>query len=369
MGGVFILNQNLPKYLAVSEWLKDNIKNQTLKPGEKLISENQLCEKFSISRQTVRQAISVLEKEGLVTRIQGSGTYINEVVQERKPTYHNIGLVTTYLDDYIFPTIISGVEKVLSRNKYNMTLRLTRNKVQNERVQLQSLLNCNVDGLIVEGTKTALPNPNLDVYQSFLDRGIPVIFINAYYHSLNCNYIVNDDIQGGRLATRYLTQNGHQKIAGIFKHDDLQGSLRYKGFIDEMYDQNLKVDEHCVIWYSTESKDDQFSLEQLPFLTKKLKGCSAVICYNDQLAMKLIQLFGTSNLKIPHDLSLVSFDDSSLSEISMVPLTTVTHPGKELGRLAAESILTMIKDPSYTIKHTYTPTLITRDSVRPFNSK
>ena len=123
-----------------------------------------MCEKFSISRQTARQAIAILEKEGLVLKKQGSGTYVNHIFSETKIPSKTIGLVTTYLDDYIFPGIISGIEKVLSLNGYNTTLRLTRNKVNTEREQLLSLLKSDIDGLIVEGTKSALPNPNLDIY-------------------------------------------------------------------------------------------------------------------------------------------------------------------------------------------------------------
>ena len=323
-----------------------------------------MCEKFSISRQTARQAISVLEKEGLILKKQGSGTYVSQIFSEAKTISKNIGLVTTNLDDYIFPAIISGVEKVLSSNGYNTTLRLTRNRINNEREQLLSLLKSDIDGLIVEGTKSALPNPNLDIYRQFADRGIPVVFINNYYSSLNCNFVVVHDEKGGRLATRYLIEQGHQKITGIFKYDDIQGNLRYKGFLTEMYDQNLSVDESTIIWYSTENAEQQFSIENLPTLLKKLDQSTAIVCYNDQIAMKLMQLLSNSELSVPEDLSLVSFDNSSLSQIGTISLTSVTHPGKELGRLAAESILMMIENPDYEIKYVYEPELIVRQSVK-----
>ena len=301
-----------------------------------------MCEKFSISRQTARQAISVLEKEGLILKKQGSGTYVSQIFSEAKTISKNIGLVTTNLDDYIFPAIISGVEKVLSSNGYNTTLRLTRNRINNEREQLLSLLKSDIDGLIVEGTKSALPNPNLDIYRQFADRGIPVVFINNYYSSLNCNFVVVDDEKGGRLATRYLIEQGHQK----------------------MYDQNLSVDESTIIWYSTENAEQQFSIENLPTLLKKLDQSTAIVCYNDQISMKLMQLLSNSELSVPEDLSLVSFDNSSLSQIGTISLTSVTHPGKELGRLAAESILMMIENPDYEIKYVYEPELIVRQSVK-----
>ncbi|MCL1948736.1 MAG: GntR family transcriptional regulator [Turicibacter sp.] len=353
----------MPKYQSIAQWIKKEIKANNFKVGEKLISEHQICDRFSVSRQTARQAVSVLEDEGLVTRKRGSGTYINPVIPAKKTATKNIGLITTYLDDYIFPLIISGVEKVLSDNQYHMTLRLTRNKVRNERAQLKSLLDSDIDGLIVEGTKTALPNPNLDVYQEFFDRGIPVMFINAYYGELDCNYVVSGDAQGARLATRRLIDAGHSKIAGIFKHDDQQGNFRYKGFMEEMYQQGLEIDEQAVIWYSTESHKELFSPQQLPLLLQKLKNCTAVICYNDQIAMKLIQLFNPTDLKIPQDLALVSFDNSSLCDISTVPLTSVTHPGTTLGETAAHSILTMIENPHYKIQQVIEPELVERASV------
>ena len=349
------------KYLNLANWIRENIENNTFKVGEKLISENQLCERFAISRQTVRQAIAILEKEGLVTRRRGSGTYINDSGKEKSPLTGNIGLITTYLDDYIFPSIISGVEKVLSKKNYNMLLRLTRNKVHNERLQLLTLLDSDVDGLIVEGTKTALPNPNLDLYRKFLEHDIPVIFINAYYPEMPCNFIVNDDVLGARLATRSLIEHGHEKIAGIFKHDDLQGNWRYKGFIDEMYEHNLPVDDQRLLWFSTESQDDLFTLEKLPFLMKIIKDSTAVICYNDQIAMKLIQLINQDFP--PRGLSFVSFDNSPLGNMSVIPLSSITHPGKELGKMAAESILTMIENPSYKVCHTFEPLLVQRDSI------
>lgn len=276
----------------------------------------------------------------------------------------NIGLITTYLDDYIFPSIISGIEKVLSKNGYNTHLRLTRNKINNEREQLLSLLNSNIDGLIVEGTKSALPNPNLDIYREFTKRSIPVIFINSYYQLLDCNYIIVDDEEGGRLATRYLIEQGHKHITGIFKYDDLQGNLRYKGFLTEMYQQQLEVDESAIIWYSTENLEQQFTSENLPSLLKKLNQSTAIVCYNDQIAMKLIQLLSNSELAVPHDFSLVSFDNSTLSQIGTLPLTSITHPKEQLGMLAAESILKMIENPYLEVKYTYKPELIKRESVK-----
>ena len=352
----------IPKYQEIADWLKENIRKGTFKSGEKLISEPSLCEKFGISRHTARAAISILEQEGYVVRKQGSGTYVNHFISDagRK----KIGLLMTYADDYIFPTIISSIEEVLSEKGHSMSLRLTQNKVEHERSQLLAFLSDDINGLIVEPVKSAIPSINLDIFKEFAARGIPVIFINSYYSRLDCNYIINDDVEGARLATRNLVENGHKNIGGIFKHDDLQGGYRYKGFAKELYEQNLKLHENHIIWFSTETLDSLFSANQVKLLLDRLAGISGIVCYNDEVAVKLIQAFTRVGLHIPQDLSVVSFDNSNLSRVSSVHLTSVTHPGVEIGRLAAESLLKIIDDPQHPVRHIYKPQLVIRDSVR-----
>ncbi|MCL2578475.1 MAG: GntR family transcriptional regulator [Oscillospiraceae bacterium] len=351
----------MTKYLEVAQWLRDQIEAGRFKAGERLMGEVGLCEKFGVSRQTARSAIALLEKDGLVVRKQGSGTYVNNFLSGygRK----KIGLLLTYADDYIFPSIISGIEGALSEHGHRISLYLTRNRVDTERSQLLSLLSDNIDGLLVEAVKSALPNPNLDLYKELAAQGVPVLFMNVYHSGLDCNYIINDDVKGGRLAARHLIESGHTKIGGIFKHDDVQGSFRYKGFIEELYARGLHLNENSVIWYSTETLSELFSPARISLLIERLKGVSAVICYNDQVAVKLVQSCAGAGIRVPQDLSVVSFDNSNLSSVSSVPLTTVTHPGAQMGRFAAQSILKAICSPKFSLQHVYSPDLVIRDSV------
>ena len=79
-------------------------------------------------------------------------------------------------------------------------------------------------GLLVEGTKTCLPNPNLDLYRQLNGRGIPLVFLNGNYAELTGTVSVLDDNYGGGYAlVEYLYNKGHRQIAGIFKSDDIQG--------------------------------------------------------------------------------------------------------------------------------------------------
>ncbi|NMA66618.1 MAG: substrate-binding domain-containing protein [Clostridiaceae bacterium] len=355
----------MKKHKEISNIIKDEIKSGNYQIGDKIQGENILSERFKVSRQTIRRALSTLEHEGYLERIQGSGTYVKRTSIQNSSQNKTICVMTTYLDDYIFPFIISGIEKVLAAAGYEISLKLTRNKITTERSNLISLINSNICGLIVEGTKTALPNPNLDLYKEL--NNIPILFINSFYHQLDneqLNYIVVDDKGGAYKAVKHLIDNGHKKISGIFKVDDIQGHSRFDGFVTALYDVGLSFDESNVIWYSTETRQDIFSVENAQALVDKLKDCTGVVCYNDEIAVLLIRALQTINKKVPDDISIVSFDNSQLSHLFKMGITSISHPGSELGEKAANSILKMIEDPSTRIHYTFDTELVLRDSVK-----
>lgn len=96
------------KYQILMEHIRKDISEGRYKTGDKLMSENQLSAAYGFSRQTVRQALGILEQEGVLVRRRGSGTYI---AGGRNPQRtRTIGLIATYITDYIFPAIIRGVE-------------------------------------------------------------------------------------------------------------------------------------------------------------------------------------------------------------------------------------------------------------------
>ena len=312
----------------------------------------------------MRQAIALLENDGLVLRRRGSGTYVNHGARKHGGVL-NVGVLTTYITDYIFPSIVRGVESVLSAENCIMNLSVTYNRADHERSLLQRILESPVDGIIVEGTKTALPNPNTGLYEKMWERNIPFVFINGYYPQLpKTVYVVTDDVAGGRMAAAYLAERGFTQIGGIFKSDEMQGHLRYQGFSAEMQERGLQVRDETVCWFSTENKRrflrDETGAE---FINSLLHGVDAVVCYNDEIALELMEVLGEHHLSVPQDVSLVSFDNSAYAAVCHPKLTTLAHPKDEFGRVAAEKLLNMIagkKETSAVLPWT----LIERDSVR-----
>ena len=109
----FIMEKNLPKYAILANAIREQIASGAFQAGDRLASENELSEKYGFSRQTVRQALGTLEREGILVRRRGSGTYIARGISSSAKS-GTIGVITTYISDYIFPVITRGIEEVLS---------------------------------------------------------------------------------------------------------------------------------------------------------------------------------------------------------------------------------------------------------------
>jgi GntR family transcriptional regulator, arabinose operon transcriptional repressor len=336
-----MIDLDKPKYQKLKDYLTELIESEQLKTGEKIFSENELAEKFDISRHTVRQAIGELTNEGWLYRVQGKGTFVNSPPEKAIHTTKTIGVITTYLSDYIFPSIIRGIDGVLSTNGYNISLGCTNNQHEKERLFLESLLKQSIDGLIVEPTKSALPNPNIDLYRKLSGKGIPILFIHGCYRELDYSYIVENDTVAGYMAAKHLIELGHNKIGGIFKIDDIQGHLRFSGSQQAQQEAGIQPADSRVLWYDTDNIDVLMNIETSP-LYNLLEQCTAIICYNDQIAIRFMDLIRKKELNIPEDISLVSFDDSQLAVASEIKLTSIAHPKEILGEEAAHAILHMI---------------------------
>lgn len=356
------------KYLMIVDWAKEYIAKNDLAPNNRFLTEKQLCEIHGVSRQTVRQALMKLENDGVIVRMRGSGTFVAErhenVAAEPVQIKGNIGVISTYFSDYIFPHIVTGIESVLNTSGCTMQLAITHDQVSEERQALESMLANGVQGLIVEPSKSALPNPNTELYAQMQRNNLPVLFFNARYPWADIPCVAMDDEVAGRIAADHLFDNGHRRIAGIFALDDLQGHLRYKGYMQSCMAHGVSDCEKNVYWFATSERSEMFHYAK-DRLLELIDGNTAVVCYNDKLAIRLLRLLKESDISVPDDISVVSIDDSRYASICEVPLTSVHHPHKKLGEAAAKMLLEMIKTGTTTAEDKlFVPQLVTRSSVR-----
>ncbi len=331
------------KYKEIAMLLRQQILAGIYPPDALLPTEQQLCNVHGVSRQTIRAALQCLVEEGLIQRRQGSGSRVLNPQNAPPSPQRTVAIITTNITEYIFPGVLREAEAVLSANNCAAMLYATSNQISLERRILLDLLSSKkIDGILVEGTKTALHNPNLDLYRKLMARGIPLVFFHGGYPELeNAVSVTDDNYSGGYQLVEYLAGKGHSHIAGIFKNDDIQGHQRYAGFIDALRDLNLPMDDQRIYWYSTETRDITNTGSTLwkNQVAPILKGCSAVVCYNDQVANPMVDYLLSQSIQIPRQMAVVSFDNSYYSSLSTCQITSLSHGSHNVGRQAAEALI------------------------------
>ena len=332
----------MKKYLYIAEQLIK--KSQSTE--SKLPTEVSIMKTYNVSRQTVRKALSHLRERGLIVSIQGSGSYLTG--RSLDPDKNVIPIILSSETGYIFPKILQILNEQLEEQGYSSKAYFTHSNTCTERLILEELFIQKPRALIIECCKSALPNPNSDLYLAFDKLGTKLLFMHNHYPQLNLGICIRDDnYYGGYLLASHLIQHGHQKIAGFFQMDESQGLERYHGFLCCMRDHKIPVTDAQIGWFHTNhilrlrsQNDTQFIRD---FVQESLLQCSSVICYNDEIAYFVLKELDRLNLQVPEHKSVVSFDNSYLCELTNVPLTSLSHADGEIPKTVVKRLMEQLK--------------------------
>jgi GntR family transcriptional regulator, arabinose operon transcriptional repressor len=357
--------KQIPKYQQLKQEILSWLESGELKPNQQMPSENEIASRFQMSRQTVRQTLGELETDGWLKRHQGKGTFVSAPQNKISHDTQTVGMITTHISDYIFPHIVRGAESTLRSRGYSLLLSSTDNDKEKETESLMMMLGQQLNGLIVEPTKSAQGNPNLHHFLTLQLKNIPIVMINERYQEMNCPCVKIDDENGGFQAVEHLFQLGHRNIAGFFKTDDLQGVNRLKGFMRAFQHYQLPLQPDAIVHFNTEEKMNKPYESALRMLQRDDRP-SAFVCYNDELAVQLLDAVRQVGLTVPHDLSIVGFDDSTLATATEIKLTTLTHPKAEMGVKAVEALLSLIEGKGQIQEKdiVFKPKLVIRESTK-----
>lgn len=315
-----------------------------------LPTEAALCQMYNVSRQTVRKALSVLEEEHLIQKRQGSGSY---AIANQSGTLQ-IAILVHSNTEYIYPRLLADLCGTLQKHGFSWTIYVTENQISKEREILQFLLEnqeTTICGIVSEGCKTIFPTPNQDLYQRLSQKGIAILFFRGNYSNLfDFPFLKDDNYNGGYSLGKYLISLGHQDIGGIFQSDDIQSIEQSYGLLSALREAELLSCENNLCGFDAcqlaalQKNQDTTMLSN--FLSGQLKTVTAIVCCNDEIAYWLIKELRYRNVRVPQDISVVSFDCSYLSELSSVQITHYSQEDHDMGIAAAESIINFIRGNS-----------------------
>lgn len=335
------------KWERTYRWLLAYIDENKFSENLKLPSENALCRQLKVSRDTVRAAMEQLEKESLIRRIQGSGTYFNrDVAMSREldsgKAKVKIGMILQGQDGDAESQLIRGVKSVLVDDQVDLCVFLTDNKFSNERRCLQTVMHQHFQGFIVDGVKASMASPNLDCYREIQRKGIPLIFFNNYYQNLHCPRVGVDNMACAEKLIGLLAQAGHRHIAGIFLYDNYQSVEKFQGMFAALQKLGIEFQDDYIKWcISNEAHDQRFAGAIWKFL-KSVPRCTAIVCCNYRIYRLVCQVLKDQGRRVPEDYSLVCFDYAGEC-MEQEGITCSVYQGFKITQRATRQLMKMIE--------------------------
>lgn len=248
-----------------------------------------------------------------------------------------VGVLISDITTFFWTTMVRGIQDRAARDGYSVVLCNSDEESHNEKAYLKTLLERSIDGLIL--------CPTMDNH-SFLRKvsrgGTPLVLVDRQVRGLRAPTIRVDNRAGAAEAVAHLAALGHKRIAIIKGIDGVETSdERFAGYAQALAANGLTVRASLV-------KEGRFLKNQafaatLELLKMKDRPSAIFIC-NEPMASGCLLALKEGGLRIPQDISIVSFDDPVWAEYTSPPLTTVSQPSYTMGILAFDYLLAQITD-------------------------
>ena len=300
--------------------------------------------KYRISQRTVARVTEEVKRCNYTPSLLAKGLRTNRT--------DTIGLLIPNIENSFF----AGVAGVVIRESRNYNYKVV--VVDTQEDGLSALLARRVDGIVA-----APCGSNSELFASVQEGGMPLVLIDRYLPDAGMlSYVTTDNYRGAVMATEYLLENGHRRIACI------QGTPhsmpvrdRVRGFGDTLRAHGLG--DRIVV------TGEDFSVQN-GYLETKLalareERPTAIFALSNLILLGVVKAVHESGLRIPDDISVVSFDDNMLFNYLDPAITCIGQPTDEIGTLAVKLLIRAVREPGAATSHLHLPpSLIIRRSVR-----
>jgi len=192
-----------------------------------------------------------------------------------------------------------------------------------------------------------------------------VVLCDDYYPGRNFSSVTLDYQACGEAAAAHLWSRGHRRIGIFYQKDFLVKANRMKGVLDYLGRMEAPVRTAWIVGFNGQGPDSEAGGAAERFLRTARELPSAIVCGNDEDALRLIEAAEHRGIRIPDELSVVGFDNSHIARLEKVSLTSVDHPSYEIGERAATILLDKILHPElrFVTQTVLSPLLVERGSV------
>lgn len=338
------------KYLDIYQVLKKSIADREFDPKHRMPGEPELCHRFGVARNTVRQALTLLLSEGLIEKKKCKGTFIT------KRAARKTGIIGLLVPDYhssaFFSSLKSELLKYAAKLDYKIQLETTNLESESDaakgtRNAARRLAVQRVEGVIFRPhLKENLICTNNEILKIFKNCETPVVLIDSDVSPLpersDCDLVTVDNVSAGRRLAAHLLDTGCKRLAFMMSGLEIGSNANWEnrlfGIAGEVAVRGLDEGVGTLRF----PPDD---LESLRRLFRSKRRPDAIACGNDRTAAVLTESLKAIGMRIPEDVSVTGFDDESFARSSVPPLTTIRQPTALIAKTALKTLLARIRYP------------------------
>ncbi len=319
----------LPRYEQVKQAVIKYIEDCNLRPGDKLPTEAELRSLFGWSRVTINRALKDLEWEGIVTRIQGSGTFVRTLDAHINHCRILVSSRQMPHDDFCGP-LFAGIRDEATVQKVDIVY-----DTQSPVTTPESLRRLGADGALTLAYKQYDLPHILALHQS----GIKVVGLMLRYRAGNLPLICTNNYESVYEAVRLLIKNGHKRIAYV--SNNLSGSdvlERVIGFFNAMASSGIEsTPEHFLL------NSEKMDTCTLKVWWESLTVKPTALLIDGFLALPMYNVLHGAKVSIPQDISIIAVDDREPNQHMVPKLSVLKQPMYKMGRRGLQKLVQMIK--------------------------
>lgn len=256
----------------------------------------------------------------------------------REQKTNTIGFMVHELQSNFINSVLAGVEKIATEAGYDLIIAHASESYEKEAANAKNLFHKRVDGLIAS---LSFDTKNLDHFRPFVDKGVPVIFFDRVEKVKDNTVVVIDNYKCGYEATQHLIEQGCKRITHVTS--SLARNVyaeRFRGYKDALYDNGIAHDESLVIVSDLSEEAGIASAKKILSINPRPDGAFIT---NDFVAAVCMRTLKEYDVSIPADIAVVGFNNDAIGHLIEPALTTINYPGKEMGEVAARTLIDRLK--------------------------
>ncbi|MCC7084932.1 MAG: GntR family transcriptional regulator [Pirellulales bacterium] len=326
------------KCLEQIDQLRESIKSGNLAPGDMVGTEFAFSQEWGLARNTVRKGIEVLVDEGLLERRPGKGLF----VRSPHSATRTVQVIVPNLAWSHQVKIARGAQEAGREHGVQTLVYDAHGQLEADLEMIRRLPDSPIDGAII----VSLHHRRFsEVLYELKAGGYPFVLVDQRLHDLEVPTVEENNYEGGYMVGKYLAALGHKRAAFLGPLNFQVITERLNGFRDAMLDAGVLFDRSLVMDLGGESvtewmneRIDKTEEVLLPLLAKPNRP-TAVFDASGDIAPFIYRTAQRAELKIPEDVSVVSFDESPISCFLQPEVARVKHLWEEIGQAAFELLM------------------------------